>query len=337
MPADDRSLTIVVAEIVLVTGGTGFVGRVLVERLARQANVRVLGRRPMPRWRLNSHVEHVRADITDEGVIERAVEGVHTIYHLAAATAGPWETFQAATVGASRRLMEILAAAGNARVILVSSLGNYDGNAMSPGLTINEDFPLEQSSAGRGYYALAKTQAELSVHSFLTHPGVRLTIVRPGIVYGAGMKNPLTGVAIPLKGSAWVMFGNGKKPLPLVYIDDVVDTFIEISTNERTFGRIYNIVHSEQPQQNDYLELYRQLSGDSRTLLRLPLQRLNLALHAVDLFNRKVRRCDSQYAYAARRMACQVRYSGERLFRETGLAPKTAYADGLRQMYQSKS
>jgi len=233
--------------------------------------------------------------------------------------------------------MEILAAAGNARVILVSSLGNYDGNAMSPGLTINEDFPLEQSSAGRGYYALAKTQAELSVHSFLTHPGVRLTIVRPGIVYGAGMKNPLTGVAIPLKGSAWVMFGNGKKPLPLVYIDDVVDTFIEISTNERTFGRIYNIVHSEQPQQNDYLELYRQLSGDSRTLLRLPLQRLNLALHAVDLFNRKVRRCDSQYAYAARRMACQVRYSGERLFRETGLAPKTAYADGLRQMYQSKS
>jgi hypothetical protein len=92
-------------------------------------------------------------------------------------------------------------------------------------------------------------------------------------------------------------------------------------------------VHSEQPLQNDYLRLYRQLSGDRRNLLRLPLQRLTTALRIADFFNRKIRGRDSQYAYAARRMVCQVRYSGERLLQETGFAPRIAYRAGLRRIF----
>jgi 2-alkyl-3-oxoalkanoate reductase len=324
------------SDTVLVTGGTGFIGRTLVERLAAQANVRVVGRRPMVRWRLHPRVEHLRADISDQGVIERAVQGVNTVYHLAAATTGGWEAFQAVTIEASRRLLQILAAASSARVIFVSSLGNYDGGAMSPGVTIDEDFPLERASAGRGYYALAKTQAELAAHPFLLHHAIRLTIVRPGIVYGPGMKNPLTGVAFSLKGRAWIMLGNGNKPLPLAYIDDVADTLMKVAADQRTVGRIYNLVHSEQPIQNDYLRLYRQLSGDRRTLMRLPVQSLNPAFRMADFFNRKIRGRDSQYAYAVRRMTCEVRFSGERLLRETGIALQIAYREGLQRIFQTQ-
>jgi nucleoside-diphosphate-sugar epimerase len=321
----------------LVTGATGFLGRALVERLSAQGDVRVVGRRPMPRWRFNTHIEHLRADITDQDVIEKAVEGVHTVYHLAAATGGSWETFRAATIEASRRLLEVLDAAGGARVVFVSSLGNYDGGAMAPGMTIDEDFPLERASAGRGYYALAKTRAELTVHPYLSHSNVILTIVRPGIVYGLGMKNPLTGVAIALKGRVWIMFGSGDKPVPLVHLDDVSDGLVEIAADERTIGRIYNLVHPEQPSQNEYLQVYRQLSGDRRKLMRLPVQRLDWALRMVDFFNRNIRGQDSQYAYAARRMVCEVRYSGERLLQEIGFAPRIAYKDGLRRLFQNQN
>jgi nucleoside-diphosphate-sugar epimerase len=73
--------------IALVTGGTGFIGRALVDALVENGYlVRVIGRRPVVRWRGNPAVEHVRADIADPGVIEAALENSAEVYHLAAAT-----------------------------------------------------------------------------------------------------------------------------------------------------------------------------------------------------------------------------------------------------------
>jgi len=83
---------------VLVTGGTGFFGRRLVEYLVEQGErVRVLGRRPMPCWQDNGLIEHVRGDISDSRVIKDALAGVEVVYHLAATTQGDWATHNAVT------------------------------------------------------------------------------------------------------------------------------------------------------------------------------------------------------------------------------------------------
>src|SRR5215471_19296451 len=138
---------------ILVTGGTGFLGRPLVEYLWQQGQrVRVLGRRPVVHWRHNPHVEHIRADIAEPGVIESALEGITHIYHLAAATQGEWATYQAVTVDATAWLLERLVAQGGGRMVFVSSLVNYDGHTMQDGSVVDESFPCEQNPQGRASY-----------------------------------------------------------------------------------------------------------------------------------------------------------------------------------------
>ncbi len=319
---------------VLVTGGTGFLGVPLVERLVKNGErVRVLGRRPKVRWQRNPAIEHIRADIADPGVVDDALRGVRRVYHLAAATEGDWESFKRGTIDASAFLLRRMAEFGGGRVVFVSSLGNYDGNAMRDGIEVSEDFPIEQTTSGRGYYALAKTQAERIAQEYLSHPNIRLTILRPGVIYGPRAKNPLAGVAMPFKGKFWIMFGKGDKPLPLVYLDDVIEALVRVMSDDRSIGKIYNLVHPEQPTQNECFFLYRRFSGDRRPLLRIPLHRLIGVLSVADRVLRRARRRDSELAYMARRLVSRVRYRAERIKDDIGFEPGFDLTGGLGRIY----
>jgi nucleoside-diphosphate-sugar epimerase len=135
----------------LVTGGTGFIGRYLVEALFAQGDrVRVLGRRAVVQWRSNPHIDHVRADIAEAGVLERVLEGVDRVFHLAAATGGSADDYWKVTVRASERLLEALARTSGRRLIFVSSLSVYDGGKMVDGTVVDEKCPIESYPQLRG-------------------------------------------------------------------------------------------------------------------------------------------------------------------------------------------
>jgi nucleoside-diphosphate-sugar epimerase len=284
-------------------------------------------------WRHNPYVEHIRADIAEPGVIESALEGITHVYHLAAATQGEWATYQAVTVDATARLFEHLVAQGGGRMVFVSSLGNYDGHTMQDGSVVDENFPCEQNPQGRASYARAKVEAERIAQRYLRHPKLGLTIVRPGIVYGPGMKNPLTGVVFHIGRIIRYIPGRGDKPLPLIYIEDVVRALVQIIHSSTTIGRIYNLVHPEMPTQNAYLHLYRQLSGDRRPVLRLPLQRLVPLLHLVDFIMHTFQGRDLQLAYKAARLAKRVYYAGTLVTKDTGFEACVSLEEGLHKMF----
>ena len=317
----------------MVTGGTGFLGRMLVEHLLRKRErVRVIGRRPVVHWRKNPNVEHIRADITQPGVIEAALAGVDRIYHLAAATHGDWLTYRAVTVDSFARLLESFAARGGGRIVLVSSLGNYDGGAMRDGGVVDEDFPLEQNPQGRGYYARAKVEADRIAQAYLTHPSVKLTIVRPGIVYGPGMKNPLTGVAFSVMGKILVVLGEGDKLVPLIYIDDVVRALDCIMESGRTIGCTYNLVSPQMPTQNQYLALYCKLNSDRRPVVRIPPYVLNSLSTLVDWFMRRLSRPHQQLGYKVSRFIKRSHYTSERLTRDIGFQAHVSLKEGMNRM-----
>ena len=319
---------------ILVTGGTGFLGLPLVECLLQQGQrVRVLGRRPVVRWRHNPHVEHIRADVAEPGVIESALDGITHVYHLAAATQGEWATYQAVTVDATTRLFERLVAQGDGRIVFVSSLGNYDGHTMQDGSIVDKNSPCEQNPQGRANYARAKVEAERIAQRYLTHPKLGLTIVRPGIIYGPGMKNPLTGVAFNIGKMIRCILGRGDKPLPLIYIEDVVRALVQIMHSPSAISKVYNLVHPEMPTQNAYLRLYQKLSSDRRPVLRIPLQRLVPLLRLVDCMMRIFHGRDLQLAYKAARLGKRVYYSGTLVTKDTEFKASVCLKEGLNKMF----
>jgi 2-alkyl-3-oxoalkanoate reductase len=316
--------------IALVTGGTGFIGRSLVDALkAKGYFVRVIGRRPVVRWRGNSAVEHVRADIAEPGVIEAALENSDEVYHLAAATSGDADFYRRVTVESTEHLLDALAARGGGRVVSVSSASIYDAGAVTDGGIIDEDFPLERNPAARGLYARSKAESEVRAHRFLNHPTVKLTIVRPGLVYGPRSKNLLNGAALSLRGKILITTGTPAKPLPLIYIDDLVEAFIRIAANEAATGRIYNLAHPQMPTTREFIQAYREVSGDQRRVIDVPLPKLLPVFAAVDRIGEALGR-KSNYSYVAARLASCPIFSADRMRREIGFEPRIGFREGLK-------
>jgi nucleoside-diphosphate-sugar epimerase len=316
-------------KLALVTGGTGFIGRSLVDALhARGYRVRVLARRPVVKWRMNPAIEHIRADISEPGVLEPVLKGVDETYHLAAATSGSADYYHNVTVEGSARLLAAIAANGGGRIIFVSSASVYDAGSMARGGTIDEDFPLERNPSARGLYARTKTESELTAHPFLHHPTVKLTIVRPGLVYGPRGQNVLNGAALSFRNRLLVTTGTPRKLLPLIYIDDLVEVLIRIASRETTLGMIYNLAHPEMPTTDQFLKAYREFSGDRRPVVDIPLPRLLPLFSLLDrLFGALGRK--SNYAYTAARLASVTNFSAENICRDLQYKPAVGYREGL--------
>jgi len=316
----------------LVTGGTGFIGRRLVQRLlANHGKIRVLGRRPMVRWRSEPRIEHIRADISEPGLIEPLLEGVGTVYHLAAATEGNADDYERVTVGATKELLYSLDRKGGGRVIFVSSLSVYDSSSMHGDCVIDEGFPLEKRPTERGLYARSKSEAEEVARSYLGHPSVKLTIVRPGLVYGPGAKSVLNGAALSVKGRLLVTVGK-KRRLPLIFVDDLAEMLVRLAASPATAGAIYNAAGPDRPTVAEFLELYREQSGDRRLGVNVPLQSLVPVLRVVDRLSLLTGRRLSLAAIAAR-LAADVALSADRIRREVNMDSMVGWRDGLRATY----
>ena len=317
---------------VLVTGGNGFLGRVLVEQLRAQGKqVRVVGRRPAAPWEETPGIEHLPGDITKGGVLESALAGVKDVYHLATALVGDWETHKAVAVDAFSRMLELFAEQGGGRVVFVSSIMVYDVGSMKNGQMVSESHRHAANPEKMGHYAHSKTEAERVANGYLNHPTVKMTIVRPGIIYGPGMGNPLNGVATPVKGKLWAILGSGKKQLPLIHVKDCADALVKTMDSEATIGRSYNLADPSSPTQNQYMALYKTLKGDRRRVVHPPALAVTTMLNTADLIFKIMKRKRPSLGIRASRSIKQTHYNCDRLKTDAGFEPTVKFEEGLRQ------
>jgi len=257
--------------IVFVTGGTGFLGSHLVERLTQEgAHVRALIR---PSSRV-SHlkgldIDWVDGDLSDCERLKQSMTGCETVYHCAAATTGSWNDYEDATVNGTERILSASTAAGARRIVYISSLSVYAAGQFADHQLVTENALIEPHPERMNYYARAKIQAEHVVLE-AQQKGLPIAILRPGIIYGPRGQIFFPTIGFALKNKLFVIIGGGNRVLPLTYVGNVVDAILLAATQDEAVGHVYNIVDDDQITQRQYVDELIKRTSDKGFSMRVP-------------------------------------------------------------------
>jgi nucleoside-diphosphate-sugar epimerase len=245
----------------LVTGGGGFIGSHLVERLVRDGHrVRVLDNFTTGHRRnldaVIDDVELVEGDMQSYERAHNAVRGCEMVLHQAAMPSVPRSVQDPLTSNASNVIgtLNVLLAARDSdvhRVVCASSSSVYGAN---PDLPKREDMPALPISP----YAVAKLAGEGYCRSFTEVYGLETVALRYFNVFGP-RQDPLSAYAavVPnfitaaLKGEAPVIYGDGEQSRDFTFVDNVVEANLLAMTADGVAGRAYNIACGERTSLND--------------------------------------------------------------------------------------
>ena len=209
---------------VLVVGGTGFIGKRLVEVLARRGvGVRILTRSTRSaRLALSGlAVEIVQGSHDDPEALTRALDGIEVVYHLAKATGQRWQDYLDGDVEPTRVLAETALVHGVRRFIYTGTIDSYYSADSAD--VIDSNTPLDPQIAHRNLYARSKATCEALLMQLHRERGLPLVIFRPGIVVGPGSPPAHWGVGMFHSDSRAQLWGGGDTKLPLVLVDDVAE------------------------------------------------------------------------------------------------------------------
>lgn len=218
---------------IVITGGNGFIGRILTDRLLQEGyNVRVLTRRSPKQQPANPAVALVKVDYDDVASLMKAFDGCVGVFHLAAAIFGfNRSDFEQANVLHTQHVVKAVnQTPGITTFVHVSSLA-------ASGFATDAQFPRteEMKPAPVSDYGITKLGGEEAVKTL--RPGVKWTIIRPPIVYG---KND-SGVS---KIALWVKRGimvntSGNGMFSFVHVNDLVEALWQAYTRPETAGETY--------------------------------------------------------------------------------------------------
>jgi UDP-glucose 4-epimerase len=299
---------------VLVTGGAGFIGSHIVDRLlARGADVRVLdnfstGRRENLAG-LGADIDVVEGDIRSFERVHNAVRGCDAVFHEAALPSVPRSIADPLTshaTNATGTLNVLLAARdeGVRRTVLASSSSVYGAAA---GLPKHEGMPTLPISP----YGVAKLAAEQYGRSFFEVYGLETVALRYFNVFGP-RQDPASEYAavIPKFIAALseerspVIFGDGAQSRDFTYVDNVVDANLSALDAPGAGGRTYNVACGEQITLNRLASELRELIGAEAEAVHGPARPGDITHSLADV---------------------------SRAREDLGYAPSVAFSDGLRR------
>ena len=307
---------------VLVTGGGGFLGRALVERLLESGDsVRLLLRR-------GGGDNVIVGSLGQPDVVDRAVQGVQVVYHVGAAMKGGKEEFEQGTVWGTRNVVDACVQHG-VKLVYVSSMSVVD-HAGHNGSPVTESSPYEPHPDRRGVYTQTKYRAEQIVLEAVRDRGLRAVIVRPGQIFGPGAEHVTPNGVIGIAGR-WIVAGDGTRNLPLVYRDDVVDALLLAERSEVAVGQVINVVDTTAITQNDYL------MAASRTqtlrIQKMPTWALGVLAWKIEILGKMMKRDVPLTRYKIRSLKPLWPFETAKARELLGWSPRVGATEGLRRTF----
>jgi len=228
---------------VFVTGGTGFTGAALVERLLLDGHsVSILDTKPglIADKLVEAGAEITYGSVADREPVARASAGAEVVMHLAAAfreTGAPDELYKSVNVDGTRIVVEEAIKAGARKLVYCSTQGVHGHIENPPG---DESSPI----APADYYQQTKYEGELVLKEF-ADAGIEFTTIRPTAIYGPGDPERFGMIFRRARKGFFPIFGTGRTYYHPVYIDNLVDAFILAMEQGKGAGEAYIIADEE--------------------------------------------------------------------------------------------
>jgi nucleoside-diphosphate-sugar epimerase len=319
----------------MVTGGSGFVGGRLIERLVADGNeVRALARSGDSAAKVEGlGAEPARGDITDRGSLEAAAAGCEVVFHAAAKVedSGPWSEFQRDNVEGTRNAVEAAAAAGARRFVHVSTEAVLI--AGDPLVNVDETAPLRTDS--RAPYPRSKAMAEQVVNSAA---GIERVIVRPRFIWGKGDTSLLPGIVTMVESGRFAWIGGGRHRTDTTHVDSVVEGLV-LAAQRGGDGETYFITDGKPVVFREFLTdlLATQGVKEPRRSMPAPLAGALAAVgeSAWNLLPLPGAPPLSRFAYWASAQECTIDIAKAR--RELGYEPVKSHEEGLAEMRSAQS
>ncbi len=222
-------------EIVLVTGGTGRLGRHITEALIKKnMEVRVLVQKEGDIVRASAGTIPYLGDLADKKALEKACTGADIVIHLAATVSqyrsGLKEIMNTNAFG-TRNMAEAARKAGVNRIVFASTLNVY--GRMRDGVLAEDSEVKPTDSYG---------QSKLLAENEIINSGIDYTIFRMATIYGPGFENSFLKVFKAVKEKKAFIVGSGRNNLALVHIADAVKAFeLVFEKRKESRNKIYNI------------------------------------------------------------------------------------------------
>ena len=264
----------------LVTGGAGFIGGHIVERLLLEGwEVRVLDDFSTGRAEnlasVASQIELLKGDVRDVALVTRAVEGVEVVFHEAAVPSVPRSVEEPVrtndvNVNGTLNVLEQARQAGVRRVVYAASSSAYGDTPTLPKI---ESMPANPMSP----YALQKYVGEGYCRLYASLYGLETVALRYFNIYGP-RQNPDSEYAavIPrflracLRGESPHIYGDGEQTRDFTFVGDAVQANLLAADAKRASGHVMNVGGGARTSLNLLLETIRQITGTKLPAIHEP-------------------------------------------------------------------
>ncbi len=317
---------------VFVTGGSGFIGGRLIERLCAEGHlVRALARSTAAAERVRARgAEPVLGELADVAAMRAGADGCQLAFH-AAATLGDWgrrEDFERGNVEGTGNVLRACAEAGVRRFVHVGTEAAL--MAGKPLVEVDETAPLRPDSPV--LYCATKARAEQAVLA-ANSERFETIVVRPRFVWGPGDTTLLPAIVEMVRAGRFAWIGGGRHRSSTTHVENVVEGLVLGATRGRP-GNAYFVTDGEPVEFRDFIARLLATQGLDAPSRSIPSALAGVLASAGELAWRTLglsgRPPLTRFAYWVSSQECTIRIA--KATEQLGYQPPKSISDGIAQL-----